>query len=172
MKTTDLERSVNRNKQRDRIFAVLGLLSTFVGMLTLAALLIDLMMDGAARLAPHFFTSFPSRFPGQAGILSAWVGTTLVMVVTAFTAVPSGTFGNAKRNSAQGYPFYQVDFALSKYFPLPWRESKLQLRIEAFNLFNKTNFRAANSNRSAAAFGTITLTYDARQIQLGLKLLF
>ena len=85
---------------------------------------------------------------------------------------PSQPFGNAKRNSAQGYPFYQVDFALSKYFPLPWRESKLQLRIEAFNLFNKTNFRAANSNRSAAAFGTITSTYDARQIQLGLKLLF
>ena len=55
---------------------------------------------------------------------------------------------------------------------LPWRDARLQLRIEAFNLFNKTNFRAPNSTRTAAAFGTITSTYDARQIQLGVKLLF
>ncbi len=85
---------------------------------------------------------------------------------------PSQPFGNAKRNSVQGYPFYQVDFALSKFFPLPWRESRLQLRIEAFNLFNKTNFRAPNRDRSSAGFGTITSAYDARQIQLGVKLLF
>lgn len=90
MKATDLDRSVNRNKQKDKLFGLLGLLSTFVGMLTLAALLFDLMIDGASRLAPHFFTSFPSRFPSQAGILSAWVGTTLVMIVTALTAVPMG----------------------------------------------------------------------------------
>jgi hypothetical protein len=34
------------------------------------------------------------------------------------------------------------------------------------------NVRAPNGNRSAAAFGTITSTYDPRQIQLGVKLLF
>ena len=114
MKTTDLERSVNRNKQRDRIFAVLGLLSTFVGMLTLAALLIDLMMDGAARLAPHFFTSFPSRFPAQAGILSAWVGTTLVMIVTALTAVPMGV----------GAGVY-----LEEYAPKNWLTALIEINI-------------------------------------------
>ena len=71
-----------------------------------------------------------------------------------------------------GYPFRQVDVALVKSLPLQWRESRLQMRAEAFNLFNRTNFRAANSNRSSAGFGTITSTYDARQIQLGVKLLF
>jgi phosphate transport system permease protein len=85
-----IEKTVAANKHRDRLFAVLGLLSTFVGMLTLAALLGDLAIDGLTRLKPHFFTSFPSRFPAQAGILSAWVGTTLVMIVTAVTAVPMG----------------------------------------------------------------------------------
>ena len=74
----------------DGMFAILGLVSTFVGMLTLAALMVDLAMDGSARLTQTFFTSFPSRFPDQAGILSAWVGTTLVMLVTAATAVPLG----------------------------------------------------------------------------------
>lgn len=87
---SDIEKSVAGNKNRDMLFALLGLLATFVGMLTLAALLADLAMDGLARLKPHFFTSFPSRFPGQAGILSSWVGTILVMFVTALTAVPMG----------------------------------------------------------------------------------
>jgi len=86
----DLEKNVARNKKLDGLFAVVGLLSTFIGMLTLAALIVNLAIDGAARLTPHFFISFPSRFPAQAGILSAWVGTTLVMVVTALTAVPMG----------------------------------------------------------------------------------
>ena len=85
---SDIEKSVAGNKNRDKLFAVLGLLSTFIGMLTLAALLADLAIDGLARLKPHFFTSFPSRFAGQAGILSAWVGTILVMIVTAVTAIP------------------------------------------------------------------------------------
>ncbi len=44
--------------------------------------------------------------------------------------------------------------------------------MEAFNVLNKTNFRAPNGNRSAAAFGTITATYDPRQIQLGVKFRF
>ena len=86
----DLDKNVARNKKLDGLFAVVGLLSTFIGLLTLAALIVNLAIDGAARLTPHFFTSFPSRFPAQAGILSAWVGTTLVMVVTALAAVPMG----------------------------------------------------------------------------------
>jgi phosphate transport system permease protein len=74
----------------DALFAVVGLLATFVGMVTLGALMLDLVIDGAGRLSYNFFTSFPSRFAGQAGILTAWVGTTLVMLVTALAAVPMG----------------------------------------------------------------------------------
>ncbi|MDW8261066.1 MAG: phosphate ABC transporter permease PstA [Phycisphaerales bacterium] len=37
-----------------------------------------------------FFTSYPSRFPEEAGILSAWVGTLLIMLVTMVLAVPLG----------------------------------------------------------------------------------
>jgi phosphate transport system permease protein len=50
-------------------------------------------IDGAHRLSWDFFVNFPSRRPEQAGILSAWVGSTLVMVVTAATAVPLGVAG-------------------------------------------------------------------------------
>ena len=50
--------------------------------------------------------------------------------------------------------------------------ASFEFRLEAFNLLNHTNFRAPNGNRSAGAFGTITSTFDARQLQLGFKLLW
>jgi phosphate transport system permease protein len=87
---TDIEKRVARRKFADSIFAIVGLTATFVGMITLTALMADLALDGAERLSWAFFTSFPSRFPERAGILSAWVGTSLVMLVTALTAVPLG----------------------------------------------------------------------------------
>ena len=51
-------------------------------------------------------------------------------------------------------------------------ELRIQIRVEAFNLLNHTNFRGPNGNRSVGAFGTITSTYDARQLQLGAKVTF
>lgn len=74
----------------DLIFAAIGLFAMLVGVLTLAALIVDLALDGAARIDGQFLSSFPSRRPAQAGILSAWVGTALVMLVTGLVAVPLG----------------------------------------------------------------------------------
>lgn len=79
-----------RHKRWDAIFAVVGLLALMIGVLTFAALFVDMAMQGVPRLSADFFTSFPSRRAGQAGILSAWVGTSLVMLVTALAAVPLG----------------------------------------------------------------------------------
>jgi phosphate transport system permease protein len=67
-----------------------GLLIVWIALLTLLALFVNLAVDGAPRLSWDFLTSFPSRFPEEAGILSAWVGTVMVMVVTALVAVPLG----------------------------------------------------------------------------------
>jgi phosphate transport system permease protein len=111
---SQLEKSVATNKNRDKLFAVLGLLATFVGMLTLAALLADLATDGLARLKPHFFTSYPSRFAGQAGILSSWVGTILVMIVTAAAAIPIGV----------GAGIY-----LEEYAPKNWFTAMIEINI-------------------------------------------
>ena len=81
---------VRRKRQGDLLFAAAGLLVLFVALLTLTALVVDLAIDGVPRLSWDFFTSFPSRRAARAGILSAWVGTTLVMLVTAVVAVPLG----------------------------------------------------------------------------------
>jgi phosphate transport system permease protein len=110
----NVERKVARNRRFDGIFAIIGLLSTLIGMITLAALILDLATAGLARLSPSFFTSFPSRFPAQAGILSAWVGTCLIMLVTAATAVPMGV-------AAGVY--------LEEYAPKNWLTALIEINI-------------------------------------------
>jgi phosphate transport system permease protein len=82
--------TIRGNTLRNAIFAIVGLVAMLVSSLTLIALLASLAIDGSSRVSWHFFSSFPSRFPAQAGIFSAWVGTSLVMAVTACTAIPLG----------------------------------------------------------------------------------
>jgi phosphate transport system permease protein len=87
---TELQLLIRRRKAWDHVFAVIGVCCLLIGIVTLCALFFDLAGDGLTRIKPDFFTNFPSRFPARAGILSAWVGTMLVMLVTALTAVPLG----------------------------------------------------------------------------------
>lgn len=86
----DFRSIIAKRKRQDMIFNILGIVCTLIGILTLSALLIDLLRDGFPRLNLEFLTAFPSRFAERAGILSAWVGTLLIMIVTASTAVPLG----------------------------------------------------------------------------------
>lgn len=85
-----IRKIITRNKQSEYIFTIIGLLSMLIGIITLLALIFDLISDGLPRLSWQFLTSFPGRKAEEAGILSAWVGTLLVMLVTALTAIPIG----------------------------------------------------------------------------------
>jgi len=86
----ELRGLIARHKRWDVIYAFVGLICLAVGALTFMALAVDMAIDGAPRLNWEFFSSFPSRRSEHAGILSAWIGTTLVMIVTAAAAVPVG----------------------------------------------------------------------------------
>jgi len=81
---------VNRRKIFDKIFVMVGLLIMFSALLVLVVLFIDLVQEGAPRLNWDFLTSFPSRKAERAGILSAWVGTSLIMLTTAAVSMPVG----------------------------------------------------------------------------------
>ena len=85
-----IRRIIASHKRWDTVFMVIGMLALMVGILSFTALFADMVIKGAPRLSADFFVNFPSRRPGEAGILSAWVGSTLVMLVTAFVAVPLG----------------------------------------------------------------------------------
>lgn len=109
-----LAKTVTRRKAFDAVFAVMGLLSMLVGTITLCALLVVLAWDGWSRLGWDFVSSYPSRLPTQAGILPAWVGTVLVMLVTACTAVPLGV-------AAAVY--------LEEYAPKNWLTDLIEINI-------------------------------------------
>jgi phosphate transport system permease protein len=81
---------VSRRKIFDQIFVIVGLLIMFSALLVLVLLFIDLVQTGAPRLNWDFLTQFPSRKAERAGILSAWVGTSLIMLTTAAVAMPIG----------------------------------------------------------------------------------
>ncbi|GMU68426.1 MAG: phosphate transport system permease protein PstA [Steroidobacteraceae bacterium] len=81
---------VGRRKLFDAIFVIIGLLVMIAALAVLCVLFLDLVVQGAPRLNWDFLTSYASRKAENAGILAAWVGTSLIMVVTACVAMPVG----------------------------------------------------------------------------------
>lgn len=78
------------NVIKDNFFPVAGAIAMFISLGVLFVLIIDVFKDGLIRLNFKFLTSYPSRFPEEAGILSAWVGTVWIMVLTALFIFPIG----------------------------------------------------------------------------------
>jgi phosphate transport system permease protein len=74
----------------EKLFSATGLIITLFAVAVLLTLIGDVLIDGASRLDWQFLTSYPSRRPSKAGILSAWVGTIWVMVLTGMMAFPIG----------------------------------------------------------------------------------
>lgn len=86
----NLQATIARAKRRDWMFVGLGVAALLFAACTFVALFIDMVGDGWSRLNAGFFTEFASRRAERAGILAAWVGSFVVMVVTAMVAVPLG----------------------------------------------------------------------------------
>jgi len=110
--------------------------------------------------------------------------------VTSFSTPPSAPpagsttyniFGDMARNSIRGYDYWDVDMGLSKDFAITER-SHFQLRAEAFNLFNHTNFGDPNTNvpdtggtlvqGQTGSFGVISSSLPARELQVAGKIVF
>ena len=95
--------------------------------------------------------------------------------------IPSGSFGNLGRNVYRGPAVFNTDFSLFKSFPV--REGmSLQLRFEAFNVFNIQNYDVpssltinANATQIAANAGRVNGLAQGttpRQMQFGLRFVF
>jgi len=82
--------SIARRKIAEALFKILGLGSLIIAIGTLVLLFGALLFEGATRIDWQFLMSYPSRHAAQAGILPAWVGSTLIMLVTAVVGVPLG----------------------------------------------------------------------------------
>ena len=75
---------------RDRFFFLLFFASVAIGILGLAALVIDVLTDGLGALDFSFINSYPSRHPGESGIRAALFGTIWITLGTAAFAIPIG----------------------------------------------------------------------------------
>ncbi|MEM9245218.1 MAG: phosphate ABC transporter permease PstA [Cyanobacteria bacterium P01_F01_bin.153] len=97
---------LNKRYRIDSVFSAAAWAAVVVLVLVLAVLIGDVLVDGAARLSWDFITSFPSRKPEQAGLLSALVGTIWVMVIVAVVSFPLGV----------GAGIYLEEFAEDSWF--------------------------------------------------------
>jgi hypothetical protein len=83
----------------------------------------------------------------------------------------NNTPGSAGRGVIEGPSTKRVDFTMTKN--IRFNESmRLQLRGEAFNVFNHTNFRGIGTNVTLATFGQVISVRDPRTLQLGVKFYF
>jgi phosphate transport system permease protein len=79
-----------RRKVANALFGLLAFLAIFASLVTLVALLIDVVVRGGSSVDLQFFTSSPSRIPAKAGILPALVGTLWVTTLVAIMTFPIG----------------------------------------------------------------------------------
>ncbi|NJM27240.1 MAG: phosphate ABC transporter permease PstA [Pseudanabaena sp. RU_4_16] len=135
-----LQANVSRRKMWDYIFIMFALLSLLVGVVTLLALVLQLFITGLPRLNWQFFTSVQSRNADEAGILTALVGSSLVMLVTGFTAIPLGI-------AAGTY--------LEEYAKKNWFTDLIEINV--------TNLAGVPS----IVYGLLALGLFVRQFQLG-----
>lgn len=84
------DRGLRRRQRADRLFEGIAIAATALGLVVLAVLLTDVARDGGASLNWEFITSFPSRFPQRAGILSSLVGSVYLILLVALVALPVG----------------------------------------------------------------------------------
>jgi hypothetical protein len=103
----------------------------------------------------------------------------------AFAEPPAGRQGTFGRNGLRGFPAWQIDLSLRRQLNLSERV-RLQVRIDAFNLFNHPNFGApagilsdpnfgASTQMLGRSLGGLSPLYQIggpRSLQLSLKVLF
>ena len=87
---TEFQRRKARRKWLGRVFHGLCLLSVTVALGALVVLLIYLVVQGVTRIDWSFLTSFASRYPEQAGIKAAMVGSIYVVIVAGAVAFTLG----------------------------------------------------------------------------------
>jgi len=87
---TATRREIARRRYLDVGFQVVALAVLCVALAALAALIVDVLIDGSTRLSWDFLRGYPSRRASQAGIWHALTGSIFVILVTAVLSVPIG----------------------------------------------------------------------------------
>ncbi len=130
----------------------------------------DYTISGEER--PDYIFGVPLTPPGGS-TPEEWVNP------AAFSTPAAGTFGNLGRNAFRAPAISQLDLALAKDVSFGERV-RLRLRADTFNVLNRAQYGAPNSDLSQVNFGIITTTISnyatgrgtPREFQLSAKILF
>ena len=111
-------------------------------------------------------------------------GTTAVQYFNpaAFARPAAGTYGNMGRNALYGPGFLSVDISIFKRTPITERIGS-ELRVEIFNISNRTNWANPNATFTSGSFGQLTATKNGttgaglgfgepRNTQVSFKIIF
>jgi hypothetical protein len=118
--------------------------------------------------------------PGQNPVLSnrtaaRWFNTAAFCQIPSLSPTcPSNGIsidGNSARNMLRGPTFKDVDLAISRDFVFK-EHLDLQLRADAYNVFNMVSLNPPGATVGSATFGVITSASAMRQLQLGLRFTF
>jgi hypothetical protein len=147
--------------------------------------------SGLGLLPPPLTVARPNILcdPNQGGAqtFQQWFNPACFQITPTAGSNFSNTVGNGARGIVLGPSTKRVDITLSKNFR--WGERyRLQLRGEAFNVFNWTNFRGLSTGvwntgtapvafggtctTGCSIFGSVTTVRDPRNMQLGVKFYF
>lgn len=89
----------------------------------------------------------------------------------AFAQPANGRFGTSGKGILRGPGLVNFDASLLRDFSFS-ETTRLQLRAEALNVFNHTNFLLPGNTFGATDFGIISSAREARRFQLGIRFLF
>jgi hypothetical protein len=148
---------------------VAGVVSLQSGRPFTVALLSEIDNSNTGRAALGFGANDRPNLVGSAEIgdpsVDRWFNT------EAFAFPDFGSFGDVGRNTLEGPGLANVNLAVLKRVELG-DAAQVQLRLEGFNLLNRTNFDLPDNVLGSPTFGQISSALPARRLQLGLKLLF
>jgi hypothetical protein len=91
----------------------------------------------------------------------------------AYVAPPAFTFGTASRNSLRQAPDWNLDTSVFRQFPFWGEGRRIEIRAEAFNIFNTVNLGTPKNDINNSNFGSVNTTFNtSRELQLGGKIIF
>jgi hypothetical protein len=146
---------------------------------------LPISMSGFGNFNSNYWNSSPGVLNGtmpETGVFTDSNGIPSLFKSTSasaqFTDAPPG---GAPFRAIVRLPWQKgTDLTVTKNFKLPWERHTLQLRVDAFNVFNNVNFTTNNSGSggyslslaSPSTFGEFSKAGDARVLQLALRYSF
>lgn len=113
--------NTTKNRLKDKLFMILGVFSTFIGLILLGVFIFNILNVGLQRLDWNFLTSLPSRFPERAGIYVALIGTiwmlALTLLFSVFIGISAGIY--LEEYARKGWLSWILEINISNLMGVP-----------------------------------------------------